>query len=290
MSQQLADDMDALAINDTHAQRDCTAQPAAACASSSSSSRYALEVAPQVETDPQANPNAPPACDGGFRPLSSIDVLPIDRLLPTITMQVQSQPLTIIQAATGSGEWELPQEESRLGRCVIAATVSHPLCCAPVRSCFLPPGKSSRIPATLLREWYSPARVKAREDARRAYASSLKSSGFDASSESSYPPSLRKHPLVLVTQPRRIAAISLAKRVASELGQEVGQDVGFKIGHESMADSRTRLLFVTSGWALQKLVHNPGYLAECSHLILDEIHEVLAHARTHRRVRAMRRD
>lgn len=134
-------------------------------------------------------------------------------------------------------------------------------------------GKSSRIPATLLREWYAPARVKAREEARRAYAATLKSSGLDAASESSYPPSLRKHPLILVTQPRRIAAISLAKRVASELGQEVGQDVGFKIGHESMADARTRLLFVTSGWCLQKLVHNPGYLAECSHLVLDEIHE-----------------
>lgn len=106
MSDPLAAAMDAITIDDKPAQRGQTARPQAAnaaAATSSSSSGYALDVAPLVETDPQANPDAPPACDGGFRPLSSIDVLPIDRLLPTITLQVQSQPLTIVQAATGSG-------------------------------------------------------------------------------------------------------------------------------------------------------------------------------------------
>ncbi len=164
-------------------------------------------------------------------------MLPIDRLLPTIVRRVRMEPLTVVQAATGSG-------------------------------------KSSRIPATLVREWYSEHAVKEREEQRRIYAAALQAkTGIEVRSESSYPAALRQHPFVLVTQPRRIAAISLAKRVASEMGEEVGKTVGFKIGHESMSDARTRLVFVTSGWLLQKLVHNPEYLAQCSHLVLDEIHE-----------------
>jgi len=94
--------------------------------------------------------------------------------------------------------------------------------------------------------------VSARDEKRRVWAAKLQQSGADPHSEANYPPAIRRHPLILCTQPRRIAAISLAKRVASELGEEVGCTVGFKIGHESMADKRTKLLFVTRsvqmGW------------------------------------------
>ena len=42
--------------------------------------------------------------DGGFRALASIDKLPIDPLLPSIHAHTRAEPLTIVQAATGSGK------------------------------------------------------------------------------------------------------------------------------------------------------------------------------------------
>jgi DEAD/DEAH box helicase len=84
-------------------------------------------------------------------------------------------------------------------------------------------------------------------------------------------------PFILCTQPRRIAAISLAKRVAAERHEPVGHTVGFAIGQERVASlSRThptRIMFVTSGWLLQKLLHDAEFFQRCSHIVLDEIHE-----------------
>ena len=83
----------------------------------------------------------------------------------------------------------------------------------------------------------------------------------------------KKNPLILITQPRRIAAISLAKRVASELGCSIGDIVGYKIGQEAVTSKNTQLLFVTSGWLLEKLIHDTSFFSKCSHILLDEIHE-----------------
>jgi HrpA-like RNA helicase len=80
-------------------------------------------------------------------------------------------------------------------------------------------------------------------------------------------------PFVYVTQPRRIAAISLARRVASEYGETVGNKVGFLIGNERAVCDRTQITFVTTGWLLQKLIFNPDFFYELTHLVLDEIHE-----------------
>ncbi|XP_077976886.1 uncharacterized protein LOC144432533 isoform X2 [Glandiceps talaboti] len=84
---------------------------------------------------------------------------------------------------------------------------------------------------------------------------------------------LRKGAKIIVTQPRRMAAISLAKRVASERGERVGQSVGYQIGGESMLSSYTKLTYVTTGFLLQKLVNNPQSFDNYTHVILDEIHE-----------------
>jgi len=237
----LADNMQAMRLTDGAGARGGAEGRFARGGGGGGDRRTAAEAAAAAAIDAaveaQIDHSAPPSSDGGFRALSTLDVLPIDRLLPTIVQRVKREPLTVLQAATGSG-------------------------------------KSSRVPAAIMREWYAPHRVAERATQRQAFAASLRAQGVDCSSETSYPPSLRQHPLILCTQPRRIAAISLAKRVSSELGEECGQSVGFKIGHESMADRRTRLLFVTTGWLLQKLVHNPAWLAECSHIVLDEIHEL----------------
>jgi len=63
---------------------------------------------------------------------------------------------------------------------------------------------------------------------------------------------------VVVAQPRRLAAIALARRVAHERREAVGGAnglVGYRVGHASKIGPRVRLTFATVGWLLQKLVH-----------------------------------
>ena len=58
---------------------------------------------------------------------------------------------------------------------------------------------------------------------------------------------------IIVTQPRRIAAISLAERVAAERCEAVGGVVGYNVRLESASSADTRLLFVTTGVLLRRL-------------------------------------
>jgi HrpA-like RNA helicase len=51
----------------------------------------------------------------------------------------------------------------------------------------------------------------------------------------------------------------------------VGRTVGYRIGNDRSADKdRARILFVTAGWLLQKLVHSQGR-ALYTHVLLDEV-------------------
>ena len=59
---------------------------------------------------------------------------------------------------------------------------------------------------------------------------------------------------IFVTQPRRIAAVTLAQRVADERGETVGSTIGFRIGQESTTSQKTRITFCTTGWLLAWLV------------------------------------
>ncbi|KAG2537593.1 hypothetical protein PVAP13_9NG309500 [Panicum virgatum] len=77
---------------------------------------------------------------------------------------------------------------------------------------------------------------------------------------------------VAANQPRRISAISVATRVASERGEELGETVGYQIRLESKRSAQTRLLFCTTGVLLRRLVQEPD-LVGVSHLLVDEIHE-----------------
>ncbi|CAE7481272.1 unnamed protein product [Symbiodinium sp. CCMP2456] len=80
--------------------------------------------------------------------------------------------------------------------------------------------------------------------------------------------------MVLCTQPRRIACISLANRVASCIKETVGDSIGYKIsGDSKVRPGRTKLVYVTTGYLLQVLVNNPEQISSYSHLILDEVHE-----------------
>jgi hypothetical protein len=79
---------------------------------------------------------------------------------------------------------------------------------------------------------------------------------------------------IVVTQPRRIAAIALAERVASERGGgKAGGVVGYAVRLESkVTRDVTRLLFCTTGVLLQRLRTDPT-LRELSHVVIDEVHE-----------------
>jgi len=78
---------------------------------------------------------------------------------------------------------------------------------------------------------------------------------------------------IIVTQPRRLACITLAKRVAQEMGEQIGGTVGYRISGDSRDGPNTKLLFVTTGYLLQTLVNNPLRVNKFSHIMLDEVHE-----------------
>ncbi|MEW5311175.1 MAG: hypothetical protein WDW38_002911 [Sanguina aurantia] len=80
------------------------------------------------------------------------------------------------------------------------------------------------------------------------------------------------HANIVCTQPRRISAISLAKRVADERGERAGDVVGFRVRGDSAVSSRTRLTFCTTGVLLRRLLSEPD-LAGVTHIVVDEIHE-----------------
>ncbi|CAH1260828.1 unnamed protein product [Diabrotica balteata] len=104
-------------------------------------------------------------------------------------------------------------------------------------------GKSTRIPQYVLEAW-------ARGD------------GLDG-----------KTGMIAVTQPRRIAAISLAERVSSERNESVGRTVGHQVRLNSNFHPATgRILYCTTGILLRH-VQSDSTLSQFSHIILDEAHE-----------------
>jgi ATP-dependent RNA helicase DHX8/PRP22 len=74
------------------------------------------------------------------------------------------------------------------------------------------------------------------------------------------------------TQPRRVAAMSVAKRVAEEVGCRVGQEVGYSIRFEDCTSPETRIKYMTDGMLLRECLVDPD-LRQYSVLMLDEAHE-----------------
>ena len=78
--------------------------------------------------------------------------------------------------------------------------------------------------------------------------------------------------LIGVTQPRRVAAISVANRVASEMAEEVGQTVGYCVRFDDCTGESTRLRYMTDGMLLREATSHP-LLRRYSVIIVDEAHE-----------------
>ena len=77
---------------------------------------------------------------------------------------------------------------------------------------------------------------------------------------------------IVITQPRRISAISVAERVASERCEMAGGMVGYNVRLEGASTKDTQLLFVTPGVLLRRLQSSPD-LVEFNIVIMDEVHE-----------------
>ncbi|CAE8631475.1 unnamed protein product, partial [Polarella glacialis] len=86
-------------------------------------------------------------------------------------------------------------------------------------------------------------------------------------------------PRIVVTQPRRFAAVSVARRVAEERGERMGEgSVGYVVrGETKMRNDKCQLLFCTLGVLLRRLVSDGADSMfgsdTMTHLILDEVHE-----------------
>ena len=84
-------------------------------------------------------------------------------------------------------------------------------------------------------------------------------------------PHLRRK-MVACTQPRRVAAMSVAQRVANELDVNLGDEVGYSIRFEDVTCQKTILKYMTDGMLLREAM-NDNNLQRYSTIILDEAHE-----------------
>ncbi|MDG1138488.1 MAG: ATP-dependent helicase C-terminal domain-containing protein [Opitutales bacterium] len=77
---------------------------------------------------------------------------------------------------------------------------------------------------------------------------------------------------VLIVQPRRIAAVSLARTLSGILNSEVGESVGYQIRFDNKSNGYTKIIYVTDG-ILFRLLESDPTLSRVSLVIFDEFHE-----------------
>lgn len=76
----------------------------------------------------------------------------------------------------------------------------------------------------------------------------------------------------MVTQPRRVAAMTIATRVAQEVGTELGQVVGYSVRFDDTTSAKTKIKYATDGMVLREAMVDP-LLKRYSWVVLDEAHE-----------------
>ncbi|AWW28741.1 ATP-dependent helicase HrpB [Echinicola strongylocentroti] len=82
---------------------------------------------------------------------------------------------------------------------------------------------------------------------------------------------------ILMLEPRRLAAKSIASRMANLLGEPVGQNVGYRIRFENKATKNTQIEVLTEG-IMTRMIHQDNALEEVGLVIFDEFHERNIHA------------
>ncbi|CAR28156.1 hypothetical protein ZYGR_0N06470 [Zygosaccharomyces rouxii] len=81
-----------------------------------------------------------------------------------------------------------------------------------------------------------------------------------------------EHGIIGCTQPRRVAAVSVAQRVAEEVGCRVGNEVGYTIRFEDRTSENTRIKYMTDGMLQREALLDPK-MSRYSVIMLDEAHE-----------------
>uniref|UniRef100_A0A8C5M871 RNA helicase n=1 Tax=Leptobrachium leishanense TaxID=445787 RepID=A0A8C5M871_9ANUR len=81
-----------------------------------------------------------------------------------------------------------------------------------------------------------------------------------------------KHGIIGVTQPRRVATISVAQRVAEEMHCQLGSLVGYQVRFDDSTSQNTVIKYMTDGCLLRHTLTDPHFL-QFSTIVLDEAHE-----------------
>ncbi|PYI16846.1 ATP-dependent RNA helicase [Aspergillus violaceofuscus CBS 115571] len=125
-------------------------------------------------------------------------------------------------------------------------------------------GKSTQIPQFLVTEkWCRPVKAMVSETAEGGAVEKVKE--------------VQVGGCIAITQPRRVAAISLARRVADEMGTPLGNSspasrVGYSVRFDTSTSPSTQVKFLTEGMLLQEMLHDP-WLTKYSAIVVDEVHE-----------------
>ena len=83
--------------------------------------------------------------------------------------------------------------------------------------------------------------------------------------------------IICITQPRRVAAISISMRVSEELNSPIGNLVGYSVRFKEKFSQNTKIKYVTDGMLVRECIIDK-YLSKYSYIILDEIHERSIHS------------
>ena len=77
---------------------------------------------------------------------------------------------------------------------------------------------------------------------------------------------------IVHTQPRRLAARTVAERIASEMGVKLGEEIGYQVRFTDESSTKTKLRIVTDGILLAQIQRDP-LLNRYDTIIIDEAHE-----------------
>ncbi|KAL8441827.1 hypothetical protein Emag_006872 [Eimeria magna] len=133
-------------------------------------------------------------------------------------------------------------------------------------------GKTTQLTQYLLEEGYA----RAPEAAATAIAAATPAPGAaedpTAAAAAAAAAGMTSGGIIGCTQPRRVAAVSVAKRVAEEMGCELGTTVGYSIRFEDCTSADTLIKYMTDGVLLRESLSDPD-LDKYSCVIMDEAHE-----------------
>jgi len=124
-------------------------------------------------------------------------------------------------------------------------------------------GKTTQLTQYLYEEGYCEADIEEDEDDNEIDLPGVKKK-------------TKKKMMIGCTQPRRVAAMSVAARVAEEMNVKLGREVGYSIRFEDCSSERTIIKYMTDGMLLREFLGEPD-LASYSVLIVDEAHERTLH-------------